>query len=126
VFCTKYRFNWINNGIFAYIELKLTEIRSYYPDILFTSVNHDQNHIHMLLSIPPKHSVGSIVRIIKSNTSRSLRQKFPHLKKLYYKTDGIWSDGYFVSTVGINKEIITKYIEHQGKEDEAQETLELF
>ena len=79
----------------------------------------------MLVSIPPKMSVGSVVRIVKSNTSRGLKQKFPFLKEMYWGTDGIWSDGYFVSTVGVNESTIRKYIENQGKEDSGQAMLEL-
>ncbi len=45
-------------------------------------------------------------------------------KQVYYGTDGIWSDGYFVSTVGIDEEAIRKYIEFQGREDGGQAKLE--
>lgn len=75
--------------------------------------------------IPPKFSVSHVVRIIKSNTSKDLKRKFPFLKDVYWRTDGIWSDGYFASTVGINEEIIRNYIENQGKEDSGQAKLVL-
>jgi putative transposase len=124
VFPTKYRHEWINEGIFAFTELKLQEIRKHYPMIVFKTVNHDKDHVHLLVSIPPKMSVGSVVRLVKSNTSRELKQKFPFLKELYWGTDGVWSDGYFVSTVGVNEDIIRKYIENQGKEDSGQAKLD--
>jgi putative transposase len=72
-----------------------------------------------------KFSVSQAVRIIKSNTSRDLKKKFPFLKDVYWGTDGIWSDGYFVSTVGINEHVIKNYIENQGKEDSGQAKLVL-
>lgn len=125
VVTTKYRRAWINKGIFAYLELKLAEVRKWYPEIVYEIVNQDKDHIHLLVSIPPKMAVSSAVRIIKTNTARELKQKFPFLKELYYGTDGIWSDGYFVSTVGVNEEIIKKYIQNQGKEDSGQAMLEL-
>jgi len=68
--------------------------------------------------------VGNAVRIIKTNIVKGLKQKFPFLKEVYWGTDGIWSDGYFVSTVGINEAIIRKYIENQAKEDSGQAMLE--
>lgn len=71
----------------------------------------------MLISIPPSMSVGSVVRIIKTNTSRQMREEYAFLKKTYFRHDGIWSDGYFVSTAGIDESVIRKYIEHQGKKD---------
>jgi REP element-mobilizing transposase RayT len=59
-----------------------------------------QDHIHMLVSIPPKMSVSKVVGVLKANTSRRLEEKFSFLKDVYWGTDGIWSDGYFVSPVG--------------------------
>ena len=125
---TKYRHEWLNEGIFAYLKTKLLEIRKHYPLIDFKTTAYDKkqpDHIHLLISIPPQMSIGSVVRIIKSNTSSSLKQKFPFLKKLYWGTDGIWSDGYFVTTIGVNELIIKKYIENQGKEDSGQALLDL-
>ena len=125
VLVTKYRRKIFNEGIFAYMKIKLDEIREHYPLIDSKTVNHDSDHIHLLISIPPTMAVGSAVRIIKSNTSSSLKQKFPFIKKVYWGTDGVWSDGYFVSTVGINEEIIKRYIEQQGREDAGQAVLEI-
>ena len=125
VMVTKYRRKIFNNGIFAYFEDKLKEIRKYYPLLAFETKNHDEDHVHLLLSIPPQMSVGTAVKIIKSNTSRSMKQKFPFLKEVYWGTDGIWSDGYFVSTVGINEQVIKDYIKHQGQEDIGQAELDL-
>jgi len=56
-------------------------------------------------------TVGKVVGIVKQNTSRELKQKFPFLKKVYWGTDAIWSEGYFVSTAGIDEAIIKAYIE---------------
>lgn len=68
--------------------------------------------------------VGAAVRIIKSNTARALKQKFPFLKQVYWGTDSIWSGSCFVSTVGINEKVIKKYIKQQGQEDSGQAKLE--
>ena len=117
---TKYRRKIFNEGVFAYFEEKLKEVTRYYPEVVFEKVNHDEDHVHFMISIPPKMSVGSVVRIVKANTSRGLKKKFGFLKDVYWGTDGIWSDGYFVSTVGINEQMIKQYIENQGKEDTGQ------
>ena len=124
VLVTKYRRKIFNEGIFAYFQSKLTEIKEHYPLIVSQTVNHEQDHVHFLLSVPPTISVGNAVKIIKSNTAKSLKQKFPFLKEVYWGTDSIWSDGYFVSTVGINEHIIQRYIEQQGKVDAGQAKLE--
>jgi len=113
-----------NEGIFVYMEKMLLEVKKHYPQIEYKEVNQDQDHIHMLVSIPPTMGVGKVVGIIKSNTGRELKQKFPFLKEVYWGTESVWSSGYFVSTVGINKEIVKRYIEHQGQEDSGQALLE--
>ena len=107
------------------MKARLKEVREHYPMVDILEINHDVDHVHILLVIPPKMSVGQVVRILKSNTSRDLKKKFPFLKEVYWGTDGIWSDGYFVSTVGVNEHIIKKYIENQGKEDSGQAQLVL-
>jgi len=93
---------------------RLREIRQYYPDLEFVEVQHDPDHLQLL------------VGIIKANTSKRLKEKFPFLRKVYWGTVGIWSDGYFVSTVGVDEAVIQRYIEHQGQEDSGQAQLELW
>lgn len=92
VLCTKYRREIFNDGVFAYMETTLKELHAHYPELDIVEINHDKDHIHIMLWIPL-------------------------LKKVYWGTDSIWSDGYFVSMVGYNEELIRKYIEKQGEED---------
>lgn len=125
VITTKYRRKIFNAGVFAYTENILKKLPEFYPEIEVLSLNHDEDHIHMLLSIPPKLAVGRVVGIIKANTARHLRKKFDYIKKAYWGNEGVWSDGYFVSTVGINESQIKKYILLQGKEDLGQAQLEI-
>jgi putative transposase len=125
VLTTKYRRKIFNEGVFAYFRTKLLEIKKYYPELEYEEVNHDEDHVHLMMWIPPKMSVSSVVRIVKANTARGLKGKFPFLKEVYWGTDGIWSDGYFVCTTGLDEGIIRRYIEMQGREDAGQAMLEL-
>ena len=124
VLTTKYRRKIFNEGIGQYCSIKLQEISKYYPDIRISDAKTDQDHIHFLASIPPRFAVSKIINLIKSNTGRAIREKFPFLKDVYWGDDGIWSGGYFVSTVGLNEEMIKKYIEIQGREDGGQAKLD--
>lgn len=124
VIVTKYRRKVLKQGMGAYLCLILQDVTKHYPDIEFLESNTDEDHLHTLVSIPPRISVSDAVRIIKSNTARTMRKKFPWLDKVYWGIDGIWSDGYFVSTVGVNESVIKRYIEHQGQEDSGQAKLE--
>ena len=125
VLVTRYRRKVFNEGIFAYIKKKLAEIAEHYPLIRIEVVNQDKDHIHMLVSIPPTIAVGKAIGIIKQNTSREMKQKFPHLTQVYWGIDGVWSDGYFVSTVGVDENVIQAYIEYQGKKDAGQTKFEV-
>ena len=125
VIVTKYRREILNDGILGYIKECLKRMVEYYPDIEILKMNHDRDHIHLLVSIPPKIKVGKVVGIIKSNTARDMKKKFPFLREVYWGTESIWSGGYFVSTVGVNEEIIARYIELQGQEDAGQAKLDL-
>lgn len=122
---TKYRRKIFNSGVYGYFRIKLLEIGQYYPEIAVREVNHDKDHVHLLLSIPPKMSVSEAVGIIKANTGKALREKFKFLEKVYYGVSGVWSDGYFVSTVGVNEKTIANYVRLQGQEDSGQAKLEL-
>jgi len=101
------------------------EITEHYPNLYIHEANHDNNHIHILISIPPQMSVGDVVRLIKTNTASKIKEKFPILKKHYWGIDSLWSEGYFVSTTGITNEIIKRYIANQGELDAGQ-TASLF
>ena len=125
VISTKYRRKIFNEGVKKYFQKLIKRIYDYYPEIVFFEVNTDQDHAHLHISIPPKMTVSRAVNIIKVNTSREIKKKFDFLKDVYWGTDGIWSDGYFVSTIGINEKVIREYIENQDKEDRGQAKLEL-
>ena len=103
----------------------MEEVRKYYPDWEYKRIGIDNDHVHVQMIIPPKYSVSKVIETIKKNTSRALREKFRFLKKVYWDNKGIWGAGFFVSTVGIDEEIISRYVEMQGKEDTGQAELEL-
>ena len=86
VIVTKYRKKIFNAGVYGFFKKRLIEIHEHYPQIYFIEQNHDRDHIYLLVSIPPKMSVGSVVRIIKSNTARDLKKQYLFLKKCYFGT----------------------------------------
>ena len=124
VVSTKYRRKILDQGMEEYLKKRIKDVTKYYPEIQILEANTDKDHMHVLVSIPPKMAVSFAVNIIKSNTGRDMRKKFPFLDKVYWGDDGIWSIGYFVSTVGISEETIRKYIRYQGREDGGQAKLE--
>jgi len=125
VWVTRFRRKILVRGVAEYLETKLEEIRKYYPDWKYIAIGVDVDHVHLHMVIPPKYAVSMVVETIKKNTSRHLSLKFRFLKRVYWDNRGIWSKGFFVSTVGINEAVIRKYVQMQEKEDTGQAELEL-
>ena len=82
------------------------------------------NHIHMLVSIPPKISVSSFMGYLKGKSSLLMFDRHANLKYKYGNRK-FWAEGYYVSTVGLNEATIRKYIREQENADIAQDKLSL-
>ena len=80
------------------------------------------DHIHMLVSIPPKYSVSEIMGYLKGKSSLMIFDRHANLKCKYGNRQ-FWCRGYYVDTVGRNKKAIAEYIRHQLDEDMAQEQM---
>ena len=80
------------------------------------------DHVHLLLSIPPKISISSFMGYLKGKSAMMI---FEHHGELRYKLDRrkFWATGYYVSTVGLNEATIRKYIKEQEKEDIIEDKL---
>ncbi|MCD3218218.1 IS200/IS605 family transposase [Clostridium botulinum] len=82
------------------------------------------DHIHMLVSIPPKMSISSFVGFLKGKSSLMIFEKFANLKYRYGNRH-FWCRGYYVDTVGRNKKAIKEYIKNQQKEDMISDQISL-
>jgi putative transposase len=83
------------------------------------------DHVHMLLSIPPKYSVSQVVGFIKGKSAVHLARVYGERKRNFVGQH-FWARGYFVSTVGRDESVIREYIKNQEKEDKRLEQLELW
>ena len=120
VWIPRYRYAVLVNGVDQYLLIKLDEVRKLYPEIEYVERNVQPDHVHLVVSFPPKYSIAKVVQLLKANTGRALREKFTFLQKRYYGAGGIWSVGYFASTVGLDEEMIKRYVRYQEKEDLGQ------
>jgi len=125
VWIPRYRYKVLVKGVDEYLLKKMEEVRKNYPEIEYVQRNIQPDHVHLVLSFPPKYSIAKVVQIIKSNTGKAMWEKFDFLRKRYYGRGGIWSAGYFVSTVGLDEKLIEKYVRYQEKEDLGQAKLAL-
>ena len=83
------------------------------------------DHVHMLLSIPPKYSVSQVVGFIKGKAAISIARTFMG-KTRNFVGQNFWARGYFVATVGRDEDKIRAYIRNQEVEDKRQDQLNLF
>ena len=83
------------------------------------------DHVHLLLSIPPKYSISSFMRYLKGKSSMIIFQKFGNMK-FAYRNREFWCRGYYVDTVGKNTKAIKEYIANQLEADKQMDQLALF
>jgi putative transposase len=113
VWCPKYRKKiFVEEDIRGRAEEIIKEICDEYG-IEIEEMEVAIDHVHLLVSFPPKHSIGDVVRIIKSISARELFREFPRIKKKLWSGE-LWEDGYFARTVGdrMTRQLIDKYIKH--------------
>ena len=83
------------------------------------------DHVHMCISIPPKYAVSNVVGFIKGKSAISIARQFMGKTK-NFTGENFWARGYFVSTVGLDEEVVKAYIREQEKEEEHYEQLSLW
>lgn len=123
VFAPKYRRQVIYGKIKGDIGVILRKLCEY-KGVEIHEANACPDHIHMLVSIPPKISVAYFVGYLKGKSSLMIFDRHANLKYKYGNRH-FWCRGYYVDTVGRNKEAIEKYIREQLQEDVVADQLSL-
>ncbi|MCP4098875.1 MAG: IS200/IS605 family transposase [Planctomycetaceae bacterium] len=82
------------------------------------------DHVHMMISIPPKYAVSQVVGFIKGKSAIHIARTYVGRKRNYVGQH-FWARGYFVSTVGRDEQVIREYIRHQEQEDQRIDQLKL-
>ena len=121
VFKPKYRRKMIYNQYREDVREIIKQLCSYKGvEILGGNVMSD--HVHILVSIPPKMSVSSFMGYLKGKSALMMFDRHANLKYKFGNRH-FWSEGYYVSTVGLNEAVIKKYIQDQEKYDIAMDKL---
>ena len=120
----KYHVVWIPKYRFRVME---GEVRLYVRDVLrrmcewrkveIIEGNVCADHIHVVLDMPPKLSVAEVLGFLKGKSAVRIFKKFPRLRKKYWGMH-YWSPGYCVTTVGLDEEMIRRYVRWQQKQDQ--------
>ena len=120
VWGTKYRYQWLKSYVLTELRNSFRQSLKKYPTLHILENNSDGDHVHIQIEIPPNVAICDAVAILKRDSSIHLQKKFKFIREMYLDKDGIWSVGYFVSSVGLNEEQIRKYIAWQGKKEKPQ------
>ena len=123
VFAPKYRRHVIYGKIKKDIGIMLRKLCEY-KQVEIIEAEACSDHIHMLVSIPPKYSVSQIMGYLKGKSSLMIFEKYANMKYKYGNRH-FWCRGYYVDTVGRNKKVIEQYIRNQLQEDVSAEQLSL-
>ena len=120
VWGTKYRRKFLKAYVKADLSACFAETVKRHPTLQILALNTDNDHLHLQIEIAPDMAVSEVVGLLKQNSSRVLKKKFAFIRRMYL-TDSIWSVGYFSSTLGLNEEMIRRYIDHQGEAEKPKQ-----
>ena len=123
VFAPKYRRQIIYGKIKQDIGQMIRRLCEY-KGVEIIEAEACKDHIHMLVSIPPKYSVSQFMGYLKGKSSLMIFEKYANLKYKYGNRH-FWCRGYYVSTVGKNKKAIAQYIRNQLQEDYAEDQMSI-
>jgi putative transposase len=120
VITPKYRFRVLTGLVQTLVEHDLRVI-SQWKEVEVEELSIQADHIHMVCSIPPKISVSDFMGILKGKLAIKMFKSYPELKKKPYWGNHFWSQGYFVSTVGLDADMIKRYVKYQEHEERREE-----
>ena len=120
VFCPKYRFRILRGEVGEYVHREIHTLCHHKEGVEVLEANVQADHVHLVLTIPPKYAVSNMMGYLKGKLAIRLFNRYEHLGKRYWGRH-LWSRGYCVSTVGLDEEHIRKYVKWQeGKEKQIE------
>lgn len=120
VWVPKYRLRILKGAIKELVEQDIRMLCEW-KSCEVEELNVQEDHIHLLVSVPPKVSISKLMGTLKGKIAIKLFKSYPKLKKKPYWGNHFWARGYFVSTVGLDEEMIKKYVKYQEKEEKRVE-----
>jgi len=124
VICPKYRFRIFADEIAEYTRQQTYILCRQKELVEILEFNIQKDHIHMVMWIPPKYSISSMMGFLKGKLSLRLFQRYEQLGKRYWGRH-LWARGYCLSTVGLNEQQIREYVKWQEKREKEIEKKQL-
>ena len=120
VWVPKYRFRILSGGVKSEVEACVRMFVDQQKAEL-VELNVQIDHVHLLTMVPPKVSISNFVGTVKGRTAIRVFNKFRSLKTKPYWGNHFWADGYCVDTVGLDAEMIRKYVKYQEAKERRSE-----
>ena len=124
IWCPKYRYKIMKGTLQKSVDEILRQLCEW-KKLELLEMNVQEDHVHLIVSIPPKFSVSEVVGFLKGKCAIKIFDKHLELKKRYWGRH-FWAKGYCVSTVGLDEERVRQYVKWQQKKDERLEQLKLW
>ena len=121
VWTPKYRYRVLFGEVKSLVEKDIRMLCEW-KGVEIIELNVQIDHIHVVCSIPPKVSVSGLMGTLKGKLAIKLFKSYPKLKEKPYWGNHFWSRGYFVTTVGVDEDIIRRYVKYQEGEDKKEES----
>ena len=86
-------------------------------------LNIQEDHVHLIGMLPPKVSISDYMGMVKGRTAIRVFKQFPYLRERPYWGNHFWAPGYCVDTIGLDAEMIRKYVQYQEKRERREEQL---
>ncbi len=120
VFVPKYRFR-VLTGAIAKLVGRDIRMLSEWREVVVWELSVQPDHVHLVCSIPPKVSVSKFMGLLKGKLAIKLSKSYPKIRQKPYWGNHFWARGYFVSTVGVDEEMIRRYVRHQEERERQEE-----
>lgn len=124
VWVPKYRFR-VLKGPIAREVFNCTQVYSSRLGCQVVELNVQIDHVHLLVKVPPKVSISQLMGVVKGKSALRVFTRFPYLKQKPYWGNHFWAKGYCVDTVGVDAEMIRKYVKYQEKQEQRQVQMNL-
>jgi putative transposase len=120
VFCPKYRYRILRDEVAEYVRQQVYTLLSQKELVEVLELNIQADHVHLVVSIPPKYAVSSLMGYLKGKLAIRLFERYERLGRKYWGRH-LWARGYCVSTVGMDEEMIRTYVRWQEKRERTSE-----
>ena len=120
----KYRYRILVGGVREAVEEGIHAICGY-TNCEVMELNVQRDHVHMVVMVPPKLAISDFLGRVKGQTAMKLFRRYRQLRKKPYWGNHFWAKGYCVDTLGLDPEMIQRYVKYQEKQESLAEQLNL-